>query len=346
MKLKQFDYELPAALIAQEPVEPRDHSRLFCFDRSTQQVSHNRFYNIANYLQKGDVLVLNNTKVFPARLMGKKRTGGKVEVFLLRDFGRGMWQVLLSGARRKVGTHIQFAPRFNCDVVSRGTGTIWMVQFNVIAEELWKQIYEHGHVPLPPYIKKPTTLDEYQTTYAQHVGSVAAPTAGFHFTPAVLKKLANLGVSIEYVTLHVGLGTFAPVTSENITEHNIHSEWGSIDFETAERLSAVKQAGGRIIAVGTTSVRTLEYFSDTQGKIYAGRDWIDLFIYPGYDFKCIDGMVTNFHLPKSSLIMLVAALLADSGNPRSGIEKVQQLYQQAIKEQYRFFSYGDGMLII
>ena len=268
-----------------------------------------------------------------------------LKFFLLRDFGGGMWQVMLGGARRKVGTTISIADGFFCEVVSRGRDNVWMVQFNMIDEDLWRAVYQYGKVPLPPYIKQETTLQQYQTSYAQHVGSVAAPTAGFHFTHSLLDSLVTTGVQVEYVTLHVGLGTFAPVQDDDITEHHIHAEWGAVDEATADRLNQAKQAGKRIIAVGTTSVRTLEHFSDSTGTLYPGRDWTNLFIYPGYTFSFVDGIITNFHLPKSSLIMLVAAFLAQGKDPDDGIKKVRKLYEQAIEMKYRFFSYGDSTFI-
>ncbi len=346
MRLQDFEYTVPTELIAQQPIEPRDHSRLFYYERRQDSSDHDVFCNIDQYLGSGDVLVFNNTKVFPARLLGKKVTGGEVEVFLLRDFGGGMWQVMLDGARRTIGTEITIAPGFSCEVVSRGIGSVWMVQFSVSSERLWELIYAYGTVPLPPYIQKATTLNAYQTSYAQHVGSVAAPTAGFHFTPALIQKLQANGVGIEYVTLHVGLGTFAPVYEEDITQHHIHAEWSAIDEVTATRLNHAKQANKRIIAVGTTSVRTLEHFTDRDDLLHAGHDWTSLFIYPGYEFKFIDGMITNFHVPRSSLMMLVAAFLTDQADPQSGIKKLQELYQQAIEMQYRFYSYGDAMLLV
>lgn len=346
MKLERFNYELPEELIAQEPVYPRDHSRLFVYDRRLERVTHRHFYNLPSMLTKNDMLVVNNTKVFPARLLGYKDTGGKIEVFLLREYAPGMWQVLIGGGRRKVGTVIKFTDQFQCEVVGKNRENVWLVAFNVHGQEFWQYITAYGQVPLPPYIKKPSTIAEYQTAYACETGSVAAPTAGFHFTDGLLAELKQRGVQIEEVTLHVGLGTFAGVTTERVEDHFMHSEWGQISAETAAKLNHAKGQGKRIIAVGTTSVRTLEYFTNDAGLLKSGGAWINLFIYPGYTYRFVQGIVTNFHLPKSTLLMLVAAFLSQQKKPDDGIALLHKIYQEAISQKYRFYSYGDGMLLL
>ncbi len=346
MQLSDFDYNLPSELIAQEPVYPRDHSRLFVYDRKLDKISHNYFYNLPNFLQKGDVLVVNNTKVFPARLKGKKKTGGKLEIFLLKEKANRIWQVMIGGAKRKIGDTVDFGPGFSCVLVEReGNGETWLVEFSVSEQDLYKYIDKYGEVPLPPYIHKPSSHKEYQTVYAKHRGSVAAPTAGFHFTNKLLEDLTNTGIDIVNITLHVGLGTFAPVVTDDITKHKMHAEWGSIDEATADFLNKAKADNRRVIAVGTTSVRTLETFSNDDGVIMAQEKWINTFIYPGVDFKFVEGIITNFHLPKSTLLMLVSAFLAQNKKPSQGIDILQRLYAEAIEEKYRFYSYGDGMFI-
>lgn len=346
MRLTDFDFHLPEQLIAQEPVYPRDHSRLFVYDRSHDIVSHKQYFDLANMLSERDVLVVNNTKVFPARLIGYKKTGAKVEVFLVRQHGSGLWQVLLGkGGKKRVGQEIIFNDAFKCTIVGKNTEQVWLVQFNLYGKEFWQQVYAYGQVPLPPYIKRPSTLQEYQTAYAEIQGSVAAPTAGFHFTDDLLQKLQARGVTITNITLHVGLGTFASVTTEDITQHHMHAEWGEVSKETAHVLQTAQQAGKRIIAVGTTSARTLESFVDNKGLIQAGDEWIDLFMYPGYTFRAVSGLITNFHLPKSTLIMLVAAFLGQQKTPEQGVELVHKLYKEAIEHNYRFYSFGDGMFL-
>jgi len=366
MKLSDFDYHLPKELIAQSPATPRDHSRLMILDRQKKTISHRHFYNIVDYLKKGDVLVLNNTKVFPARLIGKRKdTGGKVEVFLLKKSklkvqkskvrvkvqksAGEVWEVLIGNQRKKIGQIISFGHSLKCQIIKRIDESVWLVEFNKSGKILEKLIDRLGQVPVPPYIKtqdsrlKTQNLrDQYQTVYAKYQGSVAGPTAGFHFTKSLIFKLRKNGIQIEYVTLHVGLGTFAPVKVNDITKHQMHSEWASIDKKTAQRLNRAKQEGRRIIAVGTTSARTLEAFSGIMGRLRINSrlpgKWTDIFIYPGYQFKFIDCLITNFHLPRSTLLMLISAL-ADKNF-------VFKAYRQAIKKKYRFYSFGDAMIVV
>jgi len=346
MKLDLFDYQLPADLIAQKPVSPRDHSRLFVYKREADKVTHKHFFDLPDILIPGDVLVFNNTKVFPARLIGKKVSGGKMEVFLLKELDGGLWQVLLGGKRRKEGVDIIFNKKLSGRVVKQGDDGTWIFEFNLTGDAFWLQIDKIGHVPIPPYIKRESNMREYQTVFAKEKGSVAAPTAGLHFTRKLLNSLKKNGIQIEYVTLHVGLGTFAPVKTEEIESHKMHAEWACLDRKTSERLNRAKIEKRRIIGVGTTSVRTLESFCDNNGRLVPQSKWVDSFIYPGVKFKFIDAMITNFHLPKSTLLMLLAAFLAQNKKQQDGIEIFQRLYRQAISEKYRFYSYGDGMLLL
>ncbi len=312
LTLKDFDFNLPGSLIAQESVRPRDHSRLLVLDKKTGQIEHKHFYDIVDYFQEGDVLVMNNSKVIKARLHGTKKTGGKIEVFLLKNLEENTWECMFRG-KAKEGMEINFENGFEGKVINNN-----QVEFNKSG------ITEVGETPLPPYIKKKAELQDYQTVYAKEEGSVAAPTAGLHFTEELLEKLRDKGVRIEEVTLHVGLGTFAPVREEDITKHEMHSEYVSSP--------GIKKTG-RIICVGTTSARTIESLG-----LEPGAKWTDIFIYPGYKFKHVDAMITNFHLPKSSLIMLVSAL--------AGQENIKKAYEEAIKEKYRFYSFGDAMFIV
>lgn len=341
MKLADFDYKLPQELIAQKPISPRDHSKLMVLDKKKRSISHRHFFDLSDYLQKGDVLVLNNTKVFPARLIGnRKDTGGKVEIFLLREIKKGEWEVLIGNLKNKLGQTVVFSKSLEAKIIKRVDESVWQVKFNKSDKAFDKILETLGQVPLPPYIKnnqaKSVLKKEYQTVFAEVKGSVAAPTAGFHFTKNLLAKLKKNGVQIEYVTLHVGLGTFQSVKESNILKHKMHSEWASVDAKTAKRLNQAKKAKQRIIAVGTTSARTLESFSKNQ-KIKLGHKWTNIFIYPGYKFQFIDGLITNFHLPKSTLIMLISAL--------AGRNFILKAYQEAIKKRYRFYSFGDAMLI-
>lgn len=335
MRVSSFDYQLPPELIAQSPVKPRDHSRLLVYNIKSREIIHDYFYNLGRYLQPDDILVFNDTRVFPARLFGKKDTGGVLEVFLLRPVKGNIWEVLIGGKVRRVGLNITFAKGLKCEVIKGLPDGIWQVRFNKTPRRVFGFANLIGSTPLPPYIKRASKPSDYQTIYAKKVGSVAAPTAGFHFTKKLLVKLKKKGIKFENVTLHVGFGTFQPVKVENIEDHKIHSEYAEIDSVTAKRLIKAKKEGGRIVAVGTTTVRTLETFFDGKNKKKSG--WINTFIYPGYRFKFVDAMITNFHLPKSSLLMLVSAF--------AGRKEILRVYNTAVKKKYRFYSFGDGMLI-
>jgi S-adenosylmethionine:tRNA ribosyltransferase-isomerase len=365
-KVKDFDYHLPAELIAQQPQKPRDYSRLLLLNKKTGAMEHKCFHDLVDYLKPGDLLVLNNSKVFPARLIGHKaETGGLIEVFLHKKlpsrqaidsatsdqapFGN-LWECLLGG-RIKEGLNIDFSCGLRAEVIKNNNDGTWRVGFNFRDKKFWTTVNKIGLVPLPPYIKRGQKnahdKNNYQTVYADDakVGSVAAPTAGLHFTKSLLKKIKARGVKIAYVTLHVGLGTFAPVKTEKIKEHKMHGERAEISASTIRDILAAKKAGGRVIAVGTTSCRTLEALNFRELKI-DGRQksavkkqafWTDIFIYPGHKFQAVDALITNFHLPKSTLLMLVSAL--------AGKKAVDKAYREAVRRQYRFFSYGDAMFI-
>ncbi|HEY8419204.1 MAG TPA: tRNA preQ1(34) S-adenosylmethionine ribosyltransferase-isomerase QueA [Clostridia bacterium] len=339
MKTSDFYYDLPQELIAQTPVEPRDSSRLFVYDRKQDKVTHTIFRNLGEFLKAGDVLVVNNTKVIPARLIGQKaNTGAHAEVLLLKRINLTDWEVLLRPAKRlKTGTEIIFSDKLKCQVISAGEG-VWTVRFSFdgVFEEILDEL---GQMPLPPYIKqKLADKSRYNTVYAKIEGSAAAPTAGLHFTPELIQSLKDKGVIFAEVLLNVGLGTFLPVKADNIEEHHMHSEYYEVDQPTADIINRAKAEGRRVIAVGTTSVRVLESCSDEKGFVKSGHGDTDIFIYPGYKFKAVDALITNFHLPESTLIMLVSALV--------GREKILDLYRQAIELKYRFFSFGDAMFII
>jgi S-adenosylmethionine:tRNA ribosyltransferase-isomerase len=348
MKLREFDFNLPKNLIAQKPASPRDACRLMVLDREKQTIEHDRFYNLGKYLRPGDVLVLNNSKVLPARLMGKKATGGKVEILLLRQMSADTWDCLVGfvPVHQQVGLEVKFSGKLNGKIVKRAGDTA-VIKFNLSGTKLMEKVLKIGQPPTPPYIKRLAKSSEYQTVYAEKLGSVAAPTAGMHFTKKLLTKLKKIGVQIEYVTLHVGLGTFQPVKEEDVTKHKIHSEYFELDKKTAKRLNEAKRAGRRIIACGTTTVRVLEYcVSKDRNRTSINRSPIPvksqrgetiIFIYPGYKFKFIDTLITNFHVPKSTLIMLVAAF--------AGKKFIDKAYQIAIKKKYRFYSFGDAMFI-
>jgi S-adenosylmethionine:tRNA ribosyltransferase-isomerase len=390
MKSSEFDYNLPKELIAQRPIKPRDHSRLLVLsmDKSherNKKIEHKHFYDLVDYLKKDDVLVLNNSKVFPARLGGKKaETGGKIEVFLLKEnptptlpFERGgsLWQCLVGGKIRRTGQVVKFSKNFQAEILKDNQDGTWEVKFNLSGKEFWQAVDKVGEMPLPPYIKKLEVRSlpvgragnnlerddkkNYQTVYADEnkLGSVAAPTAGFHFTKGLLGKLKKKGVQFEYITLHVGLGSFAPVKVDDINKHKMHSEFVEVDAKTVRNIIKAKSEGRRVIAVGTTSVRTLEalFWKLEIGNWKLGRCkqvWpdfnrkdfksisfsTDIFIYPGYKFYVVDAMITNFHLPKSTLLMLVSAM--------AGQENIRFAYKEAIRKRYRFYSYGDAMLII
>lgn len=348
MELEDFNYFLPPNLIAQTPAKPRDHSRLFVYDRHTNQINHDYFYNLPLYLEPGDVLVFNNTKVFPARLIGQKETGGKIEIFLLKNLNNNNWQVLVGNKRKQKGTKIYFNKKFFGTLIKNNQDGTWEIKFNLKGKTFWQQVNKLGQTPLPPYIKKNAKLKDYQTIFAQKNGSVAAPTAGLHFTKKLINQLEKQKIQIEYITLHVGLGTFAPVKTKDITKHKLHQEWVEVKKETAQRLNEAKKSGKKIIAVGTTSVRTLEALAVKQKNFYTikpTKKWVNIFIYPGYKFKFIDSFITNFHLPKSSLLMLVSAFLTSPNSKRSGIKKIKNIYQTAISKKYRFYSFGDGMFL-
>ena len=339
MRTSDFNYFLPEELIAQTPIERRDGSRLLHLDKKTGEIEHRHFYDLPLYLRKGDCLVLNDSRVLPARLIGRRETGGVVEVVLLRDMGGGVWECLTRpGRKTKPGTELVFGDgELTATVASACEDGNRLLRFHY--EGIFLEVLERlGKMPLPPYIKEELQDKErYQTVYSRELGSAAAPTAGLHFTEALLDKIARQGVSICYVTLHVGLGTFRPVKSENIENHEMHSEFCIIPDETAKTVNETKKNGGRIISVGTTSCRTLESFANEDGTLSAASGWTDIFIFPGYRFKCIDALITNFHLPESTLIMLVSAL--------AGRENVLNAYEKAVEERYRFFSFGDAMII-
>lgn len=339
MKTSDFLYELPESLIAQTPLQRRDSSRLMLLDKNSGEIEHKHFYDLPTYLRAGDCLVLNDSRVLPARLFGVRPSGGLVELVLLHDRGDGRWECLCRpGRKMRLGTEVSFGngelKAYVAEVLPDG-GRVMQFQYQGIFLEILERL---GQMPLPPYIK--TQLedrDRYQTVYAREPGSAAAPTAGLHFTPELLDTIRQKGVEVCFVTLHVGLGTFRPVKVENIEDHDMHSEYCIISEQTAETINRCKAAGGRIVAVGTTSCRTIESFAAEDGTMTASSGWTNIFIYPGYKFKCIDALVTNFHLPGSTLIMLVSAL--------AGRENVLNAYNTAVHDEYRFFSFGDAMFI-
>lgn len=335
MKTSDFDYHLPESSIAQTPVEPRDSSRLLVLHRQTGEVEHKIFRNIRDYLKPGDLLVLNQTRVIPARIFARKETGGKVELLLLRKRDELTWEALVGGKGLRVGKSVRVEDGPQAEILEILEGSERLIRFSEPIEPYFPMI---GNIPLPPYIhEKLTDPERYQTVFSKEVGSAAAPTAGLHFTPQLLDEIQALGVRVAYVTLHVGLDTFAPVNEDDPEEHKIHSEWCQLSQPTADLINETKRNGGRVIAVGTTSVRMLESASEqTVVKAFTGPT--TLFILPGYKFNVVDAMITNFHLPKSTLIMLVSAF--------AGREKVLQTYELAIKDGYRFYSFGDAMLIL
>ena len=340
MKKQDFSYELPEELIAQDPLADRSSSRLLVLDKQSGAVSHHVFREILDYLQEGDCLVINDTKVIPARLIGSKvGTEAKVEVLLLKRKENNIWETLVKpGKKARPGAKISFGDGLLVgevlEVVEEGNRLV-RFSYEGIFEEILDRL---GQMPLPPYITHQLQERErYNTVYAVHEGSAAAPTAGLHFTPELLQEIEKKGVDIARVTLHVGLGTFRPVKAEEITDHHMHSEFYQIQEEAAERINRAKSGNGRVICVGTTSCRTVESAADENGRIQAGSGWTEIFIYPGYRFKVLDGLITNFHLPESTLIMLVSAL--------AGREQVMKAYEEAVEERYRFFSFGDAMYI-
>lgn len=342
MKKRDFYYELPKELIAQTPIEPRDASRLLVVDRKSGTLAHRHFHDIADYLGAGDCLILNDTRVLPARLYGvKEPTGARVEFLLLRPVENDVWEVLAGpGRRAKKGAEFIFGggilkARIS-DVLENGNR---VAQFSHSASDIFEVLDRIGEMPLPHYItEKLKDRERYQTVYAREPGSAAAPTAGLHFTPELLQRIRDRGVKLGYVTLHVGVGTFRPVKTENIEDHEMHTEYYRLPRETAELINETKSGGGRVVAVGTTCCRTLESVAADCGKICEKEGWTNLFIYPGYDFKCVDVLLTNFHLPESTLLMLVSAFY--------NREKVLEAYEAAVREKYRFFSFGDAMLLL
>ena len=342
MKLEEFDFYLPDELIAQTPLLKRDTSKLLSIDRNNNTYEHRVFSDIIEYFNPGDTLVLNNTRVMPARLYGQKKdTGAAIEVLLLKNKEHNMWECLVKPAKRiKVGSVVSFGDGImeaECVKVLDDGFRYFEFKYEGIFQECLDEL---GTMPLPPYIKERLTDKErYQTVYSKEVGSSAAPTAGLHFTNELLEQIKSKGVNIVYLTLHVGLGTFRPVSVENIDDHDMHSEYYTLDEEAAKVINDTKKNGGKVFSVGTTSTRTLETIArDNDGKIVPASGWTNIFIYPGFEFKCVDGLITNFHLPKSSLIMLVSAFY--------NREKVLELYKIAVENKYRFFSFGDAMIII
>lgn len=339
MKTDDFDYYLPENLIAQTPLLQRDASRLLILDKKTGQIEHKHFSDIIDYLNKGDVLVLNDTKVMPARLYGiKEETNAAIEILMLKENSTNTWTCLAKPAKRvKEGSVIVFSDKLKAKCVGIGEDGIRIMQF--IYDGIFYEILDElGEMPLPPYIhQKLKDKDRYQTVYAKNIGSAAAPTAGLHFTEELLERAKEKGVLIEYITLHVGLGTFRPVAVEDVTKHKMHSEFYCMSKETAEVLNKAKKENRRIISVGTTSTRTLETIANLYGEFRECQGWTEIFIYPGYEFKAINALITNFHLPKSTLIMLVSAL--------AGKENIMAAYNEAVKMEYRFFSFGDAMFI-
>jgi len=341
MNTKDFFYDLPQELIAQIPLTQRDSSRLMVLSLSDDQIQHKHFYDIIDYLQPNDCLIMNDSKVLPARIFGVKETGSVIELLLLKNRGNDIWECLVKpGKRARVGARLKISEALSCEVVEVLDDGNRLVHFDYSSDRnIYEILDEVGTMPLPPYIKeKLEDQGRYQTVYAKELGSAAAPTAGLHFTDELLKKIKKKGVSIGYVTLHVGLGTFRPVQVDDVENHKMHSESYFVPDETIKLIKKTKENGGRIISVGTTSARTLESAYDYDGNCIKPFGDTEIFIYPGYRFKMIDGLITNFHLPESTLIMLVSAL--------AGKEKVLNAYETAVKEKYRFFSFGDAMLIM
>jgi len=340
MLVSDFDYQLPEELIAQDPIEPRDASRLLILDKKTGSIRHSIFHHLADYLHPGDVLVINDTKVLPARIYAHKESGAVIEVLLLKQVALNSWQALVRpGKKAKIGSKLLFElPQITATIVDHSEDGTRIIEF-AYEGDFFSLLEELGTMPLPPYIKKALQdQNRYQPVYARERGSAAAPTAGLHFTPELLQSIQDQGIVIARVLLHVGLGTFRPVKTDIVQQHVMHHEYYRVDSENAVKINQAKANGGRLIAVGTTSVRTLETVTDENGLIHSGEGWTQKYIYPGYKFLAVDGMITNFHLPKSTLIMLVSALV--------GRENVLHAYEIAIHERYRFFSFGDAMLIL
>jgi len=342
-RTSDFDFELPPELIAQTPSGERDRSRLLAVDRASGELRHLRFADLAELIPPGDAVVLNETRVFPARLLGRRASGAEAEVFLLHpaEEDPALWTALVRpGAKLKPGRTVEVGPELSVEVVDSTPSGERIVRL-VTPLPLEEALERYGHIPLPPYVQRADTAEDrerYQTVYARERGSVAAPTAGLHFTPELLARLEERGVRLVRLVLHVGLGTFRPVEAEDPSEHRMHSEWYRVTREAADTLNAVRAAGGSIWAVGTTSVRTLESVADEAGTLHPGEGWTEIFIRPGYRFRAVDRLVTNFHLPRSTLLMLVSAL--------GGYELVMRAYREAVREGYRFFSYGDAMVVL
>ena len=338
MLLSEFDYELPEELIAQRPIEPRNASRLMVLDPARQTIEHEHFYDLQKFLTAGDALIFNDTRVIPARLIGRKSTGARVEVFLLRRLDATTWETLVKPGRKLAeGAEIFFGNELSCQIVERTDfgGRVVQFKFSGVFEEILDRL---GETPLPPYIhEKLDDAERYQTVYNRERGSAAAPTAGLHFTREQMRDLENFGVKLGFVTLHVGLGTFRPVQVETIENHEMHEEFYSIPQATADLIRETKERGGRVIAVGTTSIRTLEAAAVDKNSVAVGSDSTKIFIYPGYEFKIVDALITNFHLPKSTLLMLVSAF--------AGRDFILRAYREAVAQRYRFFSFGDAMFI-
>jgi S-adenosylmethionine:tRNA ribosyltransferase-isomerase len=347
MKLSSFSYHLPKEFIAQKPIRPRDHSRLMALNVKKSTFTHAHFFDIISFLIRGDVLVFNNSKVIPARLFGKKETGGAVEILLVRKLSENRWSALLKNVKKNdSGKKITIANVNNlaatlCVCDKNG---VWEIEFNKKGSSLHTALQKVGIAPTPPYIKQISHLAHYQTVYAKHEGSIAAPTAGFHFTKQLLAKLRKKGIALHEVTLHVGPGTFSPIRDHTITKHTMHPEYAELSSRTARAINMAKKQGRRIICVGTTSVRVLESFADTHGVLHAGKKDVNLFIYPGFCFKIVEGMITNFHLSESTLILLVCAFA--EWKHTGGKKIILSAYRSAIAKKYRFYSFGDAMLIL
>ena len=340
MKTSDFMYDLPEELIAQTPIEPRDHSRLLVYNRATREIEHKHFYDVIDYLNPGDALVINETRVIPARLYGVRAGGGACELLLLKQLGPKRWESLVRpGAKLKVGKTVSIGEgRMTATIVGESEGGARIVDFE--CEGTFEAaLDELGEMPLPPYIhEKLADRSRYQTVYAKEDGSAAAPTAGLHFTPELLDRIRAKGIDVIPILLHVGLGTFRPVKAENVEDHEMHSEYYEVSEDAAKRIHAAKAAGHRVVAVGTTSVRTLESSAEETGEVVAKKAWTQIFITPGFHFNAVDALITNFHLPGSTLIMLISALM--------GREEALRVYETAVQERYRFFSFGDAMLIL
>lgn len=341
MQKSDFYYDLPENLIAQEPAEPRDTARLLCMDRTTGALQHHIFSELPTLLRPGDLLVANNSKVLPARLIGQRESGGVCELLLLRQVKNDVWECLARpGKRMRPGSQVVFGDgSLQAHILETLDDGGKLVQFHYNTQTLFQKLDEFGQMPLPPYIRRQIADNsDYQTVYAKELGSAAAPTAGLHFTKDLMQTLSQKGIQFAELTLHVGLGTFRPVQEDEVENHAMHSEWYSLDQKAADAINQTRAAGGRVIAVGTTSCRTLETVAQKHGKICPSSGETNIFIYPGYTFKAIDGLITNFHLPESTLIMLVAAFC--------GYQNTMEAYKTAVREKYRFFSFGDAMLII